>query len=814
MFLSQRGFFDRIISMLNITLSVHDFVDLILRKGDLDNRVFNTLSMLEGTRLHELYQSKQGPEYNAEYYLQHDFYKDEFHLDMSGRADGVIIHENDNITIDEIKTTNTDIDEFYKAQKAWHLGQAQVYAYIYLKQHALPSIKVQLTYISQEDTTRIKQYIFIYQAVELEKIIDGYLDQYIAYLRIVAQMKQKRQETIAKMEFPFPSLRPGQKELMDFAKLSVESQEICFCEAKTGIGKTISVLYPYIQELGSENLEKIFYLTSRNSIKQVVYETMMRLISKGLSLKTVLLTSKDRICLNTEAKRHCNPDECPFCKNYYDKVNEAIFEAYKEQDIFRMEDIVYYARKYQICPFELQLDMLSYADLIVGDYNYLFDPNAKLSRFFENYSPNPFLLLVDEAHNLPDRVRDMFSNEISVYDLLDLKKKFVGETGTGSKSIRDDINKLIEFFENQQKGESSSRYQNIEELKEIPDKLIDLLNDFVNHGKKYMKKRKKINDAFLDFYYQVQHLLSLPKNDDKWAYYLTYSKKESEYDESKERCLSFSVSCLDPRPLEKAAYDAFEAGILFSATLMPKDYFIDVLGGNEDSKTLYLPSPFDAKNCLVMADPYISTKYKDRDSSLGAIVGAIRNAVSGKVGNYFVFFPSFEYLSKVLPYFNTDNSIQVYAQKNYMTDEEREQFLGHFVHAPSKTTLGFIVLGGIFGEGIDLTEDRLIGAIIISVGLPKINYISDRIQAYFGQDDQNAGYSYAYVYPGINKVLQAAGRVIRSEKDKGIILYIDTRYGYSVYKKQLETTYGVYNTVRSPYDIYRLVQEFWKKGEN
>jgi DNA excision repair protein ERCC-2 len=796
--------------MKTISLSVHDFVDLILRKGDIDNRVFNTLSMNEGTRLHAWYQSKQGEDYSPEYYLSYDFVKDGFRLQISGRADGIILHGEDNVTVDEIKTTNTDIDEFYEAQKAWHLGQAQVYAYMYLKLHSLENIKVQLTYISQEDTTRMKQFLFVYTKEELEEIIDGYLTTYLSYQKVISQMKDERQKSIAALKFPFPSMRAGQKQMMEFAKESVENGDIRICEAKTGIGKTISVLFPYIKALQEKNLERIFYLTSKNSIKEVVYNTVSKLEDEGARLKCVFMTSKDRICLNAKAKRHCNPDECPYAKDYYDKVNEAIFDAYGTQDLFREEDILYYAKKYKICPFELQLDMLNYSDLIVGDYNYLFDPNARLMRFFENYSLNPYLLLVDEAHNLPDRVRDMFSAQIDLFQLEDVLKSFKSERGKGSNEIRDDIAQLESYFAKQRFGEATTRFSEIEAADSVPDAFIDLLNAFVIHGKAYMKKKKKINDAFLNFYYLVQNFLALPTSDSRWAYYFLYEKGEKL---EEQKCYGFAISCLDPRPLEKLAYQAFTAGVLFSATLSPKDYFVDLLGGNGDTETLYLPSPFESGHCLVMVDPYISTKFRDRDASVRQIVSAIQGAVSGKVGNYFVFFPSFEYLNKVLPFFLYYDDIQVYAQRSNMSEKERSEFLGKFVSSPGKTTLGFLVLGGIFSEGIDLIEDRLIGAIIVSVGLPKINYISDRIQQYFGEgkEDPNLGYMYAYTYPGINKVLQAAGRVIRGEEDRGIILYVDTRYAYSVYQKELSSTYDSLVRVSSGGDIAEQVQLFWKK---
>ena len=792
--------------MRRISLSVHALVDLILRKGSIDNRVFNNLTMEEGTRLHKWYQSQQESSYYPEYYLKYDFTIDHFILSMEGRADGVIILPDDNITIDEIKTTNADIKEFYESQKEWHLGQAQFYAYMYMVNHNLDTIKVQLTYISQEDKRKIEQYLFIYTKQELEDIIYDYLNRYLYYLKVVEEMKSERQISIKSLEFPYSTLREGQQKLMDFVDEAISTRQIGFCEAKTGIGKTISTLYPSIKKLESENLEKIFYLTSKNSIKEVVFNTMRLIGARGGKLKTVILTSKEHICPNSSGKRHCNPDECPFAKDYYSKAQDIIIQAYKEQDLFREDDILKYALANDICPFELQLDMLNYADVIVGDYNYLFDPTAKLARFFESYSINPFILLIDEAHNLPDRVRAMFSSEISIFDCEYVLKVLLKEKGKKVSKVYDDIARLESFIKKQKKVVNSTEFIEIEEANQVPDEMIDILNEFIADSRKYMKKKKKLSDAFLDFYYLAQQFLALPIADKRWAYYFTF-------DSEAENCLSFSISCLDSRPLIKQGYEAFQGGVCFSATLTPKDYFIDILGGDKDSLSLYLPSPFEEKNLLVMVNPFISTKYKDRDSSIEKIVSNIDALISGKVGNYFIFFPSFEYMNKVIPYFIDREDIDVFYQNNNMKEEERKAFLERFHANPKFTTLGFIVLGGIFSEGIDLVDDRLIGAVIVSVGLPKINYISSKMQKYFAEDAPDIGYAYAYTYPGINRVFQAAGRVIRSEEDRGVILYIDTRYSYKIYKNNLESMYSSIKQVGSALSIYDEVNKFWKNKD-
>ena len=790
--------------MKTIKLSVHDFVDILLRKGDIDNRIFNTLSMNEGSRLHAWYQAQQNESYQPEFYLTHVFRYGDFELSMDGRADGIIVHDSDNVTIDEIKTTNTDIEAFYGSQKDWHLGQALVYAYIYLTDHSLESIKVQLTYISQLDTTKIKQYLFIYQKAELEEYVDSLLHRYCHYLEVITEMKDARQKSIESLRFPFKNIRKGQQDMMDFAYQTIQTNQIGFCQAQTGIGKTISALFPYIKKLGEYNLEKIFYLTSKSSIKKVAYDTLDTLNKNGGRIKGVVLTAKRKLCPNT-LKGHCNPDECPFAVGYYDKVLPVMMLALRKQDLYDDQSILDVASANNICPFEFQLDMANYADVIIGDYNYLFDPSAKLVRFFDNYSRKPYLLLVDEAHNLPSRVRDMFSAEITISMLKAAKKDLGKDKQKFASSVKADIKKIEDFFDEQKDEGFSSAYEYINELKEIPDTLIDILNGFIVHAKKYMRKAKHLEDSFLDLYYTSNNVLNLPSGSKEYAYYFTL--------DSAKKAISFSISCLDPRSLIKDAYNAFTGGLLFSATFSPEDYFIDLCGGDKDSLRLDIPSPFDPSNRMIIVDPFISTKYRDRETSVGKIIAVIMSVTSQKKGNYFVFFPSYDYMMKFKPFFMSIKTIDTYFQQKDMDDYSRREFLGHFKTSPIRTTIGFTVLGGVFSEGIDLTSDRLIGAIVVSVGLPKMSFIEDKLADYFGNKDKSLGYNYAYSYPGINRVIQGAGRVIRGEDDRGIIVYIDSRYSYSMYKQILKNVYDSYIIEGDSRKISDYVKSFWEKKD-
>ena len=447
-----------------------------------------------------------------------------------------------------------------------------------------------------------------------------------------------------------------------------------------------------------------------------------------------------------------------------------------------------------------------YMDVIVGDYNYVFDPTAHLIRYFEEKKKKPFVLLIDEGHNLPSRVRDMYSASIDKFDLFKLIKD-IKECDKPSRytKLKTIASEIIDLFNYEPFDESDSRWENVKETDGIPDEIMDYSAIYTKEVDRLQKKYKKVDDFVMDLYYVFKNIVNnLPYDDPKYAYYFTYDEKGVAY--------RFTIALLDSRDIIKETYKVFKGGVVFSATLTPKDYFIDLLGGDNDSDTLYLKSPFDRNNLMVISNPFISTVYRDRDSSVSPILSNILSIINGKKGNYFIFFPSFEYLNKFRNIFDTLINYDCYYQTSSMKEEEREEFLSHFKKEPDRTTLGFLVLGGIFAEGIDLVEDRLIGAIIISVGLPKMNYLEDRIMKYFNEDDESKGYDYAYTYPGLNRVFQAAGRVIRAPSDKGVICFIDRRYNYSLYRQNLTEMYGNYITSGNNEVIARKVKEFW--GEN
>lgn len=787
-----------------IKISVHDLVDNLLRKGDIDNRFFNYRTMEEGTKIHDLYQKKQNSDYYPEYFLSHTFTNNDFILEISGRADGVIQNGTSDYTIDEIKTSLDDLDDFYNENKSWHLGQAEVYAYFLSLEKKLERIKVQLTYISQVDTSEIKKYMFFYTFEELESKVLSYIEEYCKFLQILEHYRTIRDQSIKELEFPFNSLRKFQKEIMDFVSLIEEQNEIGFLQAKTGSGKTISTLYPSIKNLQRLSLERIFYLTSKNSIKQIAFDAILLLEKKGLKAKSIVLNSRENMCVNVK-KGHCNPDECIFAKGYYTKLKKAIVENLEKKDNFDKNDILTYCIENQMCPFEFQLDLALYIDIVIADYNYLFDPHAKLRRFFDTNKRLDYLLLIDEAHNLPSRTRDMFSVSLSYEDIFNAYENLEKVDNKYLRNVKRSLRKLLTYFSKLENSSPNVNFVNIQEIESIDDNLYDLLDNFVKSSTSYFKKVKITSDAFLNCYFLTKDIISLADTDDRFIKYFEFY--------SPNKVKSLNINCIDSTSIIKNAYNLFSGVIAFSATLTPSKYYFHLLGGDKFTSTLYLPSPFPKENQLVLIEPFLNTFYKNRDRSIDQIIKIILDTCYAKKGNYFVFFPSFEYLNKVRPFFNSFFTFDCFFQDRSMNEEKKEEFLSHFVKNPIKTTVGFLVLGGIFSEGIDLKEDRLIGSIIISVGLPTISFINQKLLDYYKGDYEDEGFDYAYTYPGLNKVFQAAGRVIRTINDVGIVVLADIRYSYAKYENIINETFENTHTLKKNEKLDIILKRFWKEHE-
>ena len=776
--------------MKQIELSVHELVDFVLRKGDIDSRSFNSMTMQEGTRIHNIYQSKQGSNYLKEYPLKGIFSYEDSLIYLSGRSDGIILEEVP--IIEEIKSTNCDLNLFFKENEEWHLGQAICYGYLYAIEKGLDKVKIRLTYISQVNNDILKKN-YCYKTDELLTKIHQYFDVYFQFARIIETRKNRRNESLSELRFPFSNAREGQMELIDFTKQAIESADSRFAEASTGIGKTMATIFSTLSYLKEDKLDKVFYLCPKNTNFDNAAKALEILNKEGYLLSYTEIRARSKMC-PYKLEKACNPDDCPLTVGYYSKLKDVLKDCLVHENLLNSEIIDKYAKKYDVCPFELSLDFSVYTDFVVCDYNYAFHPISYLRRFFEVPDKTyRIFALVDEAHNLIDRARDMFTVTFSEEDYKNLKKELKGYRNPEINKILRKINQDLRLFKEF-------------EFNDQPIILEQLDSKFIQHITKLRSeinvletdnpklKLKKGKDFLIDLYkfIVINDLLN-----DGFKIIL-----DNKYDN-----LTIKLFCIDPSSFINKSLFHFLGTLFFSATLTPIDYFQKVNLNRDGFKTISLPSPFNPNNFFLIINDNISIKYKDRDKTLEEVVKEINIFVSKKVGNYLIFVPSFEYSRKIEKYFINDNRFVF--QTATMTNKDKDEFLANFKENPQESRIGVCVISGSFAESIDLTGDRLIGVVIVGVGLPQVNFENNLVKDFYIQKEMN-GYEFAYMNPGINKVLQALGRVIRTQNDKGSALIIDSRYAQSHYFSILKERYKNYTKIKDSNGLIKALNSFYK----
>ena len=778
-----------------LTLSVHQLVDFLLRSGDIDNRVFNLSSMQEGSRIHSSYQESQGSDYYSEYPLRRIIEIKGVVVTLEGRADGIIKKKNGDYIIDEIKSTVIDLQEFRNSNLEWHLGQAKCYAYMFAKEQKLNSIDIRLVYIRQgKEKERFNDY-YSCSISELEDYVFSLIEDYLRFYNIIESQIEKRNESIKKMEFPFPKYRKGQKELAKYAYSIAKNGGRLFAEAPTGIGKTMSTLFPFIKYIGEDEKAKIFYLTAKSSGKESAYQAIEHLKeNSGLILNDIVITAKEKICFCKEGA--CNPDECPFAKGYYSKIQSVLQYSIENFSTFDYDTITNIAKENMICPFEFELDLSLFCDVIICDYNYLFDPLSYMKRYFDEDASH-YLALIDEAHNLVDRSRDMYSSSISFKALKEAQLSLKPIKSARIKKYLTKIkNIFIDLIDNYGVGETLFNTLTFEQYK-IFNNFLEVYTDVSKEHSDDITKELTV------FYLEVNRFMKIYELFDEEIYKMFVRKNDND--------VSINLFCVDASIFLKETVNKIKGAVYFSATLSPIEYYIDTLGGNNElDPYLLLPSPFPQNNFKLIVAPKVSIKYVNRESSYPLVADYIKDFVTNKIGNYFIYSPSYEYMENLKQYIDYINiDADIYYQTRDMLEREKIAFLDNFISHPTRTTLGFLVLGGAFSEGIDLISDRLIGAIIIGIGLPKINFESDLIASYYKQKGLK-GHDYAYTNPGMNKVMQAVGRVIRSETDKGAALLIDERYLYRNYMALYRSEWNKYEVVIESNEVKNILQKFFK----
>lgn len=773
-----------------IRISVRNIVEFLLRSGDITSSGYVGMhSLQQGAAIHRKIQKEMDEGYQPEVRLSFEVPFDDFVLMLEGIADGIITNR-DEVIVDEIKSTFTPLEIVDQEYNLLHWAQAKCYAWMYMSKIDIPGITVRLTYynIDTKDIKRFQQ-TFCYE--ELHQFFMDLASRYAKWVRFSLGHAKQRDRSIKGLPFPFAEYRKGQREMAVAVYRAIRDKRMLFVQAATGTGKTISALFPAVKAMGEAIGEKIFYLTAKTVARQVVEETLQIMKNAGLTFKSITITAKEKVCFCDSMV--CDPEECEYARGHYDRVNDAVMDVLTNEDMITLDIVEKYAKKHRVCPFEFELDISLWVDFVICDYNYLFDPAAYLRRFFDN--GGDYIFLVDEAHNLVERARDMYSAELSKKAFMkhkNLLKQFVPRAY--KEYVR--INKM--FIQMRKKIEQKYGMITID----FPSELCSHVERFVLAVDDYLveNRHKKVDEDFLELFFGCRAFIAVSNlYDERYVTYVTRANDE----------VILKLFCLDPSYLLRNACNKGRAAVFFSGTLQPLHFYKDMLGGEEDDRIIYLPSPFPPENLCVVAAGNISTKYKDRQDSCELLARYIRKAVELKTGNYFVFFPSFEYMRNVYElYSSLWPGEQIIVQDPNMSETERKDFLSCFCENPIRSLTAFAVMGGIFSEGIDLVGERLAGAVIVGVGLPQLSLERDLIRDYFNRT-KGLGFEYAYMFPGMNRVLQAAGRVIRTQQDRGFVLLLDGRFLQRRYLSLYPGEWRYYRRVGSPEEASKVIADFW-----
>lgn len=831
-----------------IRISVRNLVEFVFRSGDIDNRIGKGVqkeAMQQGSRMHRKIQKRMGTEYRSEITLKHEIIMGYYIISVEGRADGIFwkkaesnpnhavikdkeeqhlpagtgdlfaeqyldetIAENQEADriyyIDEIKCMYTDVTRF-EAPLEVHLAQAKCYAYIYAVQNGLERMGVQITYCDL-DTEEIKRFEEVHSFPDLQTWFEAMMEAYRKWTDFQYEWNLIRRDSIKILEFPF-AYREGQKKLVADVYRTMAREKILFLQAPTGTGKTIATVFPAVKAVGEGIADKIFYLTAKTITRTVAKDAFDLLKTRGYQGKVLTITAKEKLCPCEEME--CNPVNCPYAKGHYDRVNDAVFELITTEHDFTREVLLAQAKKHQVCPFEMALDTSLWSDVIICDYNYVFDPNVYLKRFFAEGVKGDYLFLIDEAHNLVERGREMYSALLVKEDFLKMKRIFNARSRVITSTLESCNKQMLEW---KRQCERYMVHESVGAFAFSLMRLMSLMDTFLQNRSDF-PERKEVSE----FYLNLRHFMNMfDRMDDNYVLY-------SDFDQLGNFCLH--LYCVNPSANLQDCLDKGRSAVFFSATLLPIQYYKSLLSSRTDNYAVYADSSFDKKQRMLFVARDVSSLYTRRnENEFQKIASYIQMTARARKGNYIVFFPSYMFMEDVYDQFLGLNSgeMDCIVQSSNMNEEEREAFIEEFASDRARPLIAFCVLGGIFSEGIDLKNDLLIGTLIVGTGLPRICNEREILKAYYGGQlgpvdadpedyygKRREGFEYAYQYPGMNKVLQAAGRVIRTAMDRGVIGLLDDRFLRSDYQILFPREWDDYQVCTLD-SLSGVLYEFWK----
>jgi DNA excision repair protein ERCC-2 len=781
---------DEVKELKRIRISVRSLVQHVMCRGNLSNGLNSGMKhhSLTGIRSHQKLQKSRPPSYVREHSVRFQAESGDYSIEIQGRIDGVYELDNQPV-LEEIKTTRQNLDSFILEAETLHWAQLQVYGALFSLEQEIEDVSLQLTYFQME-SGEIRTFFRKQKTRELCEFLYELIERYLEWAAQIDSWQNRRDESILEKDFPYSRKRAGQSRMMEHVRSTILSQGQSLIQAPTGIGKTVAALYPSVKALAEKHIEKIFYLTARTTGRAIAEKTLDEMLQSGIEIKYLTLTAKEKMCLNRE--HYCSTDDCAYAKGYYDRMPSAR-KALFQYPAFTRHRILQLSQEYQLCPFEFSLDLALWVDVVICDFNYAFDPRVYLKRFFLD-SDLDCVFLVDEAHNLVDRAREMFSAGIRKSRFLEIRRLLKNKNSKTYKAAGR-INSLLLQSKKNLSPETCTWEQ------ECPEDILPLLRKLCTglEQEQAAQSSASVRQALLEFYYETLWFLRVAEIFDE-----TYTMCTKIQD----RDLYVRLFCLDPSLQLKTAFERASSAVLYSATLTPMAYFNRILGLGEQAERITLPSPFPPENLCLITSGSVSTYFRHRQATKRELAACIGTLTTAKPGNYLIFFPSYAYLNMVLPvYQKAFPHHKILLQKWGMSEDARSEFLDRFSFENDRTLVGFVVMGGIFGEGIDLMGDRLSGAVIIGVGLPGISLERELIRSHFEQED-GSGFNFAYLYPGMTRVFQAAGRVIRSENDRGAILLIDPRYSRSEYGELFPQEWNVL-AFNSPEEMTRHLQIFW-----
>lgn len=773
-----------------VRISVRNLVEFIMRSGNLDNRSgsMDKEAMQKGSRLHRKIQKQMGSSYMAEVPLKKETEYEDVVIVVEGRADG-IFNENGETSIDEIKGIYGNVENL-KEPIAVHRAQAMCYGWIYAEKQKLDSIGIQMTYANL-DTEEIRRFHERLTREELEIWYGNLLDAYHKWISWQIKWKKERNASMEKLEFPF-AYREGQRQMVSSVYHSISSGRQIFIQAPTGVGKTMSTIFPAVRAVGEGKGETVFYLTAKTITRTVAEEAYGILQEKGLRFKVLTLTAKEKLCFCE--KTECNPQNCPCAEGHYDRINDAVYELWTTQNTYDRETLRNHAEKWNVCPFEMSLDLALWVDGVICDYNYVFDPNVHLKRFFGEGVKGNYIFLIDEAHNLVERGREMYSAAICKEDILEIKKKVKNYSPGLSRALEKVNRQLLEL------KKTCEKYEILENPGAVSLGMLQVMGEL----DKFLEEppNEELVDEILDFYFCVRDFLNIDELVDENYVVYTENGEDGKF--------WMKLFCVNPAANLGAFLGKGISTVFFSATLLPMTYYRKLLSVREDDYGIYVQSPFDRKKRCILIGYDVSSRYTRRNyEEYRRIAEYIARTIWQKKGNYMVFFPSYRLMEEVKEVYETEFSVdwvRCISQTSGMNEQEKEEFLEEFSRQDG-TLVGFCVMGGVFSEGIDLMGDRLIGAIVVGTGLPQIGTEREILKNYYDTRGEN-GFDYAYRYPGMNKVLQASGRVIRTQEDIGMILLLDERFRNTDYRPlfPVEWTDRKFCTIEN---VENILSGFW-----